>query len=187
MVCEVQVHEKTYRRGTWSYHSVDGWYLATSPEHYRTHLCHTKTTNSEWFTDIAQFSHKMITRPTITHADKIMVAIADCTKAIKNMGSNDRADKMQKLLQLTENAVRHNEAMAKSVKPAPPTNAKQQDGITHALPRGRTIQTLEDYDKRMTRNMTKDTPLLPRLPPTEVPRVEKPSTMMAQDDPPLNN
>ena len=38
MGCEVQVHEKTDKRGTWAYHSVDGWYLATSPEHYRTHL-----------------------------------------------------------------------------------------------------------------------------------------------------
>ncbi|KAL7502426.1 hypothetical protein ACHAXN_000718 [Cyclotella atomus] len=27
MGCEVQVHEKTDKRGTWAYHSVDGWYL----------------------------------------------------------------------------------------------------------------------------------------------------------------
>ena len=51
MGCEAQVHEKTKKRGTWAYHSVDGWYLATSTEHYRTHLCHIKTTNSERFTD----------------------------------------------------------------------------------------------------------------------------------------
>ena len=46
MRCEVQVHEKTDKRGMWAYHSVDGWYLVTSPEHYLTHLCHIKTTNS---------------------------------------------------------------------------------------------------------------------------------------------
>ena len=74
MGCEAQVHEKTDKSGTWAYHSVDGWYLATSPEHYRTHLCHIKTTNSESFTDIAQFSHQNITKPTITHANKIMAA-----------------------------------------------------------------------------------------------------------------
>ena len=51
MRCESQVHEKTGKRGTWAYHSVHGWYLATSPEHYRTHLCHIKTTNSERFTE----------------------------------------------------------------------------------------------------------------------------------------
>lgn len=33
MGCEAQVHEKSDKRGTWSYHSVDGWYLFTSPEH----------------------------------------------------------------------------------------------------------------------------------------------------------
>ena len=101
MGCEVQVHEKTDKRGTWAYHSVDGWYLATSPEHYRTNLCHIKTTNSERFTDTAQFSHKIITKPTITHANKIMAAIAECDESIKNMGINDGSDEMQQLLKLT--------------------------------------------------------------------------------------
>ena len=80
MGCEAQVHEKTDKRGTWAYHSVDGWYLATSPEHYFTHLCYIKTTNSERFTDTSQFSHQNTIKPTITHADKIMAAIADCNK-----------------------------------------------------------------------------------------------------------
>ena len=74
MGCEAQVHEKTDKRGTWAYHSVDRWYLATSTEHYRTHLCHIKTTNSERFTNTAQFSHQKITKPTITHGNKIMAA-----------------------------------------------------------------------------------------------------------------
>ena len=111
------------KRSTWAYHSVDGWYLATSPEHYRTHLCHIKTTNSERFTNTAQFSHQKITKPTITHADKIMAAIADCNKAIKNMGSNFGADEMQQFLKLIEEAVSNNEAISKSAKPAQHTNA----------------------------------------------------------------
>ena len=114
MFCEIQVNEKTDKRSTWSYHSVDGWYMTTSPDHYRTHLCHTKKTNSERFTDTTQFNHKIITKPTITHADKIMAAIADCAKTIKNMGSKNRADEMQQLLKLTEKSVRNNEAIAKS-------------------------------------------------------------------------
>ena len=83
MGCEVQVHENIDKSGMWAYHSVDGWPLDTSAEHYCTHLCHIKTTNSERFTDTAQFSHNMITKPTITYTDKIMAAIADCAKAIK--------------------------------------------------------------------------------------------------------
>ena len=140
MGCEVQVHEKTEKRGTWAYHSVDKWHLATSPEHYHTHLRHIKITNSESFNDTAQFSHKIITKPTINHADKIMAAIADCAKAIKNMGSNDGAYEMQKLIHLTEKAARNNENIGKSANPVPHTNAEQRDGISHALPRVHTIQ-----------------------------------------------
>ncbi len=38
MGCEAQVYEKTKNRGTWAHHSVDGWYLLTSPENYCTQL-----------------------------------------------------------------------------------------------------------------------------------------------------
>ena len=51
MGCNVQVHEKTDKRGTWAFHSVDGWYLATSPEHYRTYKCHIKSTKSDHFSN----------------------------------------------------------------------------------------------------------------------------------------
>jgi len=47
MGCEAQVHEKTNKCGTWAYHSVDGWYLFTSPKHYPTHNCHIKHIKSE--------------------------------------------------------------------------------------------------------------------------------------------
>jgi hypothetical protein len=47
MGCEVQIHEKTDKRSTWAYHCVDGWYLNTSPEHYRVHNCHIKTTKAD--------------------------------------------------------------------------------------------------------------------------------------------
>ena len=51
MGCAAQVHEKTDKRGNWAYswlyHTMDGWYLATSSEHYRTYLCHIKETHSK--------------------------------------------------------------------------------------------------------------------------------------------
>ena len=71
--------------GTWAYHLVDGWYLATSSEYYCTHICHITTMNSKRLTNTEQFSHKSITNPTIIPDEKIMAAIADCTKAIKNI------------------------------------------------------------------------------------------------------
>ena len=78
----LQIHKKTDKHGTWSYHSIDDWYLTISPEHYRTHLCYVKSTKSERFTDTMQFNHKYITNPMLTHVDKVMNAIVDCAKAI---------------------------------------------------------------------------------------------------------
>jgi hypothetical protein len=71
MGCEAQVHEKTNKRGTWAYHLVDGWYLFTSPKHYRTHNCHISHTKSKQLSNTVQFQHKRITNPTITHADNM--------------------------------------------------------------------------------------------------------------------
>jgi hypothetical protein len=81
MGCEAQIHEKTDKRGTWAYHSLDGWYLNTSPEHYRVHNCHIKSTRAERLSDTIQFKHKHITNPTLSHSDKLMNALANC-KAI---------------------------------------------------------------------------------------------------------
>jgi hypothetical protein len=85
MGCNVQVHEKTDSRGTWSFHSVDGWYLATSPEHYCTDRCHIHHTNSERFSNTVEFQHKRITNPSITPTDKIMNAISACIDTIRGM------------------------------------------------------------------------------------------------------
>ena len=112
MGCAVRVHKKTDKRGIWSSHTVDEWYLATLSEHYRTHLCHIKETRSERLTDTAQFSHKNITKPTITHADKIMAAIAECAKTIKGMGNENGVDEMEQLQRLIERVIATNVEVA---------------------------------------------------------------------------
>jgi hypothetical protein len=55
MGCEVQVQKKGGKWGTWAYHSIDGWYLSTSPDHYRMHLCHIKNTSSDRLLDTVHF------------------------------------------------------------------------------------------------------------------------------------
>jgi hypothetical protein len=106
MGCEAQVHEKTDKHGTWAYHSVDGWYLFTSLEHYRTHNCHIKHTKSERLSDTVQFQHKRITNPTITHANKVMHALADCVKALQGMTScainSQAAQDLQRIIEATK-------------------------------------------------------------------------------------
>jgi len=105
MGCEAQVHEKTDTCGTWANHSVDGWYLFTSPEHYRTHNCHIKHTKSKRLSDTVQFQHKRIINPPITHADKVMHALADCVKALQGMTSSasnsHAAHNLQRIIEAT--------------------------------------------------------------------------------------
>ena len=107
MGMSVQVHEKTDKRGTWAYHTVDGWYSATSPEHYRTHRCKIKSTINERFTNTIYFSHRKLTRPTITHADKVMAEISYCAKTIKNLVNGNGSKKMNQLIQITDRAIQH--------------------------------------------------------------------------------
>ena len=102
MGCGTQVHEKTDKHGTSSFHSVDDWYLYTSLEHYQTHACHIKWMRSEWLTDTTQFNHKRITNPMITHADKIMQAMADCTAVLKGITSSNGKHKLRDLERLVE-------------------------------------------------------------------------------------
>jgi hypothetical protein len=69
--------------------SFGGW-MVMSPEQYCTHNCHILHTKSERLSDTVQFQHKRITNPTITHADKVMHALADCVKVLQGMTSSAR-------------------------------------------------------------------------------------------------
>jgi hypothetical protein len=102
MGCEVQVHEKVDKRGTWAYHSVDGWYLSTSPDHYCTHLCHIKNTSSNRLTDTIHFKHKHTTNPTLTHADKIMWVLSHCTQVLKGKDTTATDQELRYLQRLVE-------------------------------------------------------------------------------------
>ena len=102
MGCRAQVHEKTDKRGTWLFHSINGRYLYTSPEHYQSHACHIKLTRSEWLFDTSQFKQKCITNSTITHADKIMQAMANCITALKGVTNSNGKQELDELERLVE-------------------------------------------------------------------------------------
>ena len=137
MGCEAQVHEKTDKRGTWAYHSLDGWYLNTSPEHYRVHNCHIKSTRAERLTDTIHFKHKHITNPTLSHSDKLMNALANC-KAIL-MGtldnkSNQDLEELKSIVEQVENKIQHQPVPVPRVdsEPAPP---RVETNTTTPVPR----------------------------------------------------
>ena len=79
MGCAVQIHENCERRRSWAANSSDGWYLRTSPEHYRCHVIYCKNTRSEQISDTIPFKHKYITEPTLTPEDTIVKALNDLT------------------------------------------------------------------------------------------------------------
>ena len=151
MGCDAQIHEKTDKRGTWAYHSVDGWYLYTSPEHYRVHNCAIKSTKSERLTDTLQFNHKEITKPNITHADKLMHAIADFMKHIKRKGIMTK-QQTKDLIQLIEHtkklATQHPNTMSEST----------TSSITQPIPRvesfPRVYTPLVNNGRRITRSIS---------------------------------
>ena len=110
MGCEVQVHKKADKWGTWAYHSINSWYLLTSPEHYRTHVCHIKHTNSERLSDTVQFIHKNITNPLLTHADKIMRALSHCIQALKGAEATTTEQELRDIRQLIDVTQAHLQA-----------------------------------------------------------------------------
>ena len=65
MGCAVQIYEKPSRRKTWGVHSVDGWYLQTSPHHYRCFEEWSKHTGAEQISNTVFLKRKHITNPTV--------------------------------------------------------------------------------------------------------------------------
>lgn len=86
MGCAIQAHNKPNRRKTWDQHSVNGWYLRTISEHYRSYKFFKKYTQEEAIMDTMFFKHKYLTNPTITLEDQVIQAAQDLTKVIwKNL------------------------------------------------------------------------------------------------------
>ena len=89
--CAVQLFENRDKRGTWAEHATDGWYIGTSPEHYRCHKIYVKTTRSERISDTVFFKHRYITQPTLTPNDTLVKAIDDLTHAIRGQKNHKGA------------------------------------------------------------------------------------------------
>jgi hypothetical protein len=102
MGCAVPMHESTNRRTTWVENSINGWYLRTSPEHYRCHVIHMKKTRNEQISDMVWFKHKYITQPHVTAADQIVKAINNLTCALKGKNNVDGLEQIKAIHKLEE-------------------------------------------------------------------------------------
>jgi hypothetical protein len=81
--CKVQMHKITNRCKTRDPHSLSGWYLGTSLEHYRCHKIFCQKTCSEQISDTVFFQHWYIMQPVIMPEDQIVKAVGDLTSALR--------------------------------------------------------------------------------------------------------
>ena len=100
MGCAVQIHQGSERRASWAANAIDGWYLQTSPEHYRCHVIYVKQTKSERVSDTVFFKTKYITQPTLTRADIVSKALNDLTQAIKGKSNEKGLEQIEALKRL---------------------------------------------------------------------------------------
>ena len=201
MGCEVQVHEKTDKRGTWSYHCVDGWYLNTSPEHYRVHNCHIKSTKQERLSDTVQFKHKHITNPELTPHDKIMRALADCKAALMGKPSATGDNQMQDIKQIIQNISSHQHPRVPNEQPVPRLPSSTQPAsnetsvprvpqvdILHIAQRMAQTRTANQRRKRNHHRHIKTSNInLPNKPPALSTRSKVSAAATAKPKPPVNH
>ena len=90
--CAVQLYETPHRRKTWAEHSVDGFYVGSSDEHYRSHKIWVTKTKAMRVSETVFFKHKYITQPTLTPKDVIIKALQDLKHAL-NGTRNHKGDK----------------------------------------------------------------------------------------------
>ena len=155
-------YTKKYKRGTWAYNTFDGWYLATPTEQYLTHRCHIKSTSNERFTYTIKFSLRKLTQTTIIHAEKLMEAIEDCAKAIKNLSNGNGFEEMKQRINITERAIQHKKYIVKT-----PTTT------TFEPERSRVPLNTKNNNTHQTRSTTQPTQKLPTTSTPSVPRVEQ--------------
>ncbi|KAL7481192.1 hypothetical protein ACHAW6_011790 [Cyclotella cf. meneghiniana] len=156
MGCKVQVHKKTDTQGTWAFHSIDEWYLYTSPEHYWVHNCHIKSARAERLRDTVSFLHKHITNPLVLHADKLINALAHCKCILRRRVNNTATQELhelQTIVHQVNTAIRH-------------TNYR--------------VMTPNTCDGTMCKPQL-ELPI-PRVPaPTPIPRVASPAAILPND------
>jgi hypothetical protein len=99
-------------------------------------MCYVKATKSEHHLDTVHFKHKNITNPTITHADKVMQALAECVKTMRGATGGTTAQEAKDLQHIVKATWA---ALHKSEAPINNSNAKHQAPRMPELPKVHTL------------------------------------------------
>ena len=80
----VVVHEKPQQRASWDFHSVNGWYIGPSKDHYRCVKCFLPLTRRERDADTVSFHPHTIKFPVVTTLDYLKQASEDILHILCN-------------------------------------------------------------------------------------------------------
>ena len=83
-----QVHEKPSQRRTWAPHSVDGWYVGPSMQHYRCYRVYIPSTHGERIADTVEFFPEKIPIPATSSLDQAKQAASDLVDLLQNPHPN---------------------------------------------------------------------------------------------------
>jgi hypothetical protein len=81
---QVLVHEKPAQRGTWSTHTVDGWYLGPAIHHYRCYRVWIQETSVERIADTLAWFPTKVKMPLSSSSDLAIAAAHDLVNALRN-------------------------------------------------------------------------------------------------------
>ena len=152
MGCQLKVHDKTEKRGTWEFHSLNGWYIKMSPEHYFTQRCSIKSTRSKRIRNTVQFQHKKITNHTITHGEKIIHTISNCAKALQDLGDGMGKQEMidlRKLVDSTKKAIQRDPDFMEREAPS------EIQPVTPSVPRVQPVPRVQEEPDNLYRRVTR--------------------------------
>ena len=85
MGCSCHVHVKIDDCNTWDFHTLKGYYLFTSDDHYRMHKIFIKDTKAKQLSDTVTFLHRNITHSIIIHADRAIDAMTWFVRHVNGM------------------------------------------------------------------------------------------------------
>ena len=101
--CTVLLHNKPAIRKTWENHTSEGYYIEMSREHYRCYKIWSTKIRSTQVADTVFFKHHYITMPTVSKADKIVVAANKIIQVLRDKTEiSIGATEQQQLNQLAE-------------------------------------------------------------------------------------
>jgi len=100
--CAVEMHVQPDVRETWAAHSVSGFNVGTSFQHYRCYSIWVKNTRSVRVGNTIFFKHKYLTMPTLTTADALLKAAHDMTTALLGgvTTTNQSAEALKQLMDI---------------------------------------------------------------------------------------